>query len=80
MICGYKEYKVKLKMVQEQCLQLKMKFFVGKMDLWWWGSLLGGGRFFQVGERHQLSGLRGDFPSIPCSKEISSDGGGKVNK
>ena len=29
MTCVYKEYKVKTKMVQEQLLQLKMKFLLG---------------------------------------------------
>ena len=29
MTCVYKEYEVKMKMVQEQCLQPKMKFLLG---------------------------------------------------
>ena len=29
MVCVYKEYEVKMKMVQEQWLQLKMTFFLG---------------------------------------------------
>ena len=29
MTCMYKEYEVKIKMVQEQLLQLKMKFSLG---------------------------------------------------
>ena len=29
MACVYKEYEVKIKMVQEQWLQLKMKFLLG---------------------------------------------------
>ena len=41
MTCVYKEYEIKIKMVQEQRLQLKMKFLlnykiilVGEIDLW----------------------------------------------
>ena len=30
MTCVYKEYEVEIKMVQEQWLQLKLKFFVGE--------------------------------------------------
>ena len=29
MTCVHKEYEVKMKMVQEQCLQPKMKFLLG---------------------------------------------------
>ena len=28
MACVYKEYEIKIKMVQEQCLELKMKFLL----------------------------------------------------
>ena len=57
MTCACKTYEVKIKMVQEQCLQLKLKFLLGhnrKIVISWegnnlwcgnktsWGSLLGG--------------------------------------
>ena len=38
MTCVYKEYEVKIKMAQEQLLQLKMKFLLGfnmKTVIWW---------------------------------------------
>ena len=49
MTCVYKEYKVKTKMVQEQLLQLKMKFLLGFywFFYWaviqWWGLSFGRG-------------------------------------
>ena len=49
MTSVYKEYEVKTKVVQEQCLQLNMKFF-----LWGGGSgytLGGGGGIFVDGGR-----------------------------
>ena len=47
MTSVYKEYEVKTKMVQEQCLQLNMKFF-----LWGGGSgYTGGGGIFVGGGR-----------------------------
>ena len=53
MTCVYKEYKVKTKMVQEQLLQLKMKFLLG---YFYWvfigffiGLLFSGGDWALVG-------------------------------
>ena len=64
MTCVYKEYEFKIKMVQEQWLQLKMKFFLGynvKINLWGEnknlvevGSLLGG--IFSGGRDEQIFG------------------------
>ena len=39
MTCVYKEYEIKIKIVQEQWLQLNMKFFLDykmKIIIWWW--------------------------------------------
>ena len=48
MICVSREYEVKAKMVHEQWLQLKMKFFLlGWIDFWWEGIKIwwGGGKW-----------------------------------
>ena len=85
--CVYEEYEVKIKMVQEQWLQLKMKFysvitwkllFNGGINLWWPIHLVGrvycGGRggFYQVGENWQISGWWWVSASIPPIRERSS--------
>ena len=46
MTCVYKEYQDKIKIVQEQWLQLKINFFLGynlKIVNWWAGLTFGGG-------------------------------------
>ena len=52
MTFAYKEYKVKIKMVQEQWLQLKMKFLLDfnmKIIIEWGGWRGGGGAQLLVG-------------------------------
>ena len=57
MTCVYKEYEVKIKMIQEEWLQLKMKFLLGyNMEIVIEGKIaFGGGNkdlvggFFQAG-------------------------------
>ena len=54
MTFAYKEYKVKIKMVQEQWLQLKMKFLLDfnmKIIIEWggWGSTFGRGSLLGEG-------------------------------
>ena len=62
----YKDYEVKIKMVQEQRLQLKMNFLMGYnmlfsergIDLWWVGNKnlvrVHCGRYFQVRGNEQI--------------------------
>ena len=39
MTCVYKEYEIRIRMVQEQCLQLKIKFRLRyNMKIGWWGD------------------------------------------
>ena len=67
MTCVYKKYEIKTKIVQEQWLQLKMKFLLGynmkiviywgRINLWWedfsrWGN-------------EQIFGRGGGTPPIP---------------
>ena len=72
MICVYKEYEVKVKMVQEQWLQIKVNFLLlfnggggGRINLWFGG---GGGvywrGFSQVGDE-QIFWLVGENDPIP---------------
>ena len=64
MTCVYKEFQIKIKMVQEQLLQLKMKFLLGfNVDIcylvggWLVESLLGGDE--------QILLVRGHLPPSP---------------
>ena len=62
----YKDYEVKIKMVQEQRLQLKMNFLMGYnmlfsergIDLWWVGNKnlvrVYCGKYFQVRGNEQI--------------------------
>ena len=52
------EHEVKIKMVQEQWLQLNIYWVIswGGINFWWGESTGGGGGFFQVGEDNQIFG------------------------
>ena len=74
MTCVYKEYKVKIKMVQEQWLQLKLKFLLG------YNINIAADRegvnqnfvevFLQVGRNAQIFGLWWGLPPPFSSEEI----------
>ena len=72
MTCVYKEYEIKIKMVQEQRLQLKMKFLlnykiilVGEIDLWW-RKTAEGRRYFQLSDC-KIEQSFGPWGSLPSS-------------
>ena len=73
MTCVYEDYKVKIKMVQKQLLQLKLKFLLdynmkivgdSRRDI-----NITQGCFFQVGRNKQIFGCRRGFLSPFPSKE-----------
>ena len=75
----YKEYEVKIKIVQEQWLQLKMKFLLGynMKIVKWRGLTFGGvvywGGFFHVGEEWANFWLVGaTSPISPVGKTLTS--------
>ena len=67
----YKEYEVKIKMVQERWLQLRIKLLLGyNMRVVWWGWGYTKGGFFQVRVNKQIFSLWGDpHPHLPLNRE-----------
>ena len=76
MTCVYKEYKVKTKMVQEQLLQLKMKFLLGYFYWVFIGFFIG--LLFSGGDWALVGGVNWGwiFPGGGMSKFSVGGGGG----
>ena len=76
MICVYKEYEVKFKMVQEQWLQLKMKFLLGFLT---WKLLFSGRLTFGGGDKNlkweQSNGGKWSFQVGEMKKFLAIGGG-----
>ena len=73
MTCEYKEYEVKIQIVPEQWLQLKMKFLLGynmKIVTWWEGT-----NFWCGGKNLMGEVYWGTFPSGGMSKFLACEGG-----